>query len=68
MFRTFDNVPLRNQELNHNGSRTMYGNYEDGNDLTDEFGAPIKLEYFTNSLSTPVDNPVFTHNTRNRNI
>lgn len=56
IFRTFDNVPLKAKAQTIMGNRLMYGNYEDGNDLTDEFGAPIKLEYFTNSLSTPVDN------------
>lgn len=55
IFRTFDNVPLQAKAQTLMGNRLMYGNYFDGNDLVDKSGSPLKLEYFTNSSSTPVD-------------
>lgn len=55
IFRTFDNVPLQAKAQTLMGNRLMYGNYFDGNDLIDKNGSPLKLEYFTNSISTPVD-------------
>lgn len=56
IFRTFDNVPLKAKAQTLMGNRLMYGNYFDGNDVVDEFGSPVKLEYFTNSVSELVDN------------
>jgi hypothetical protein len=60
IFRTFDNVPLKAKAQTLMGNRLMYGNYFDGNDVVDEFGSPVKLEYFTNSVSELVDNESLT--------
>jgi len=54
LLRLYDNVPLLAKAQTIMGNRLMYGNYVEGYDLLDEYGAPIKFEYTTSLVSTPI--------------
>ena len=54
LLRLFDSVPRLAKAQTIMGNRLMYGNYVDGYDLTDKFGNPVKFEYTTDLVSTPI--------------
>ena len=54
LLRLYDNVPRFAKAQTIMGNRLMYGNYVEGYDLLDEYGAPIKFEYTTALVSTPI--------------
>ena len=54
LLRLYDNVPRFAKAQTIMGNRLMYGNYVEGYDLLDEFGKPIKFEYTTQLVSTPI--------------
>jgi hypothetical protein len=56
LLRLYDNVPRFAKGQTIMGNRLMYGNYVEGYDLVDEFGVPIKFEYTTSLVSTPIGN------------
>ena len=56
LLRLYDNVPRFAKSQTIMGNRLMYGNYVEGYDLVDQYGAPIKFEYTTNLVSTPIGN------------
>lgn len=56
LLRLYDNVPRYAKAQTIMGNRLMYGNYVEGYNLVDEFGSPIKLEYTTDLISTPIGN------------
>jgi hypothetical protein len=56
LLRLYDNVPRFAKGQTIMGNRLMYGNYIEGYDLVDEFGVPIKFEYTTSLVSTPIGN------------
>ena len=43
--RAYDNVPLKAKAQTISGNRLVYGNYNDGRDLTDEDGNDVKIAY-----------------------
>ena len=51
ILRLYDNVPLIAQAQTVMGNRLMYGNYEDGYDLTSSSGALIKTNYTAEVIS-----------------
>ncbi len=56
LLRLYDNVPRFAKAQTIMGNRLMYGNYVEGYNLVDQYGSPIKFEYTTNLVSTPVGN------------
>ena len=56
LLRLYDNVPRFAKAQTIMGNRLMYGNYVEGYNLVDEFGSPIKFEYTTDLISTPIGN------------
>jgi len=56
LLRLYDNVPRYAKAQTIMGNRLMYGNYVEGYNLVDEFGSPIKFEYFTDLVSLPIGN------------
>lgn len=56
LLRLYDNVPRFAKAQTIMGNRLMYGNYVEGYDLVDQYGAPVKFEYTTNLVSTPIGN------------
>ena len=46
ILRLYDNVPRFAKAQTTMGNRLVYGNYVEGYDLVDEYGAPIRLDYF----------------------
>ncbi len=54
--RLYDNVPRFAKAQTIMGNRLMYGNYIEGYDLVDQYGSPVKFEYTTNLVSTPIGN------------
>lgn len=56
LLRLYDNVPRFAKAQTIMGNRLMYGNYVEGYDLIDEYGNPIKFEYNTSLVSTPIGN------------
>ena len=56
LLRLYDNVPRFAKAQTIMGNRLMYGNYVEGYDLVDQFGAPVKFEYTTNLVSTAIGN------------
>ena len=52
--RLFDNVPLTAKAQTIMGNRLMYGNYEEGRDLIDVDGNPVKLDYNAELVATEV--------------
>ena len=56
LLRLYDNVPRFAKAQTIMGNRLMYGNYVEGYDLIDEFGAPIKFEYTTALVSEAIGN------------
>jgi hypothetical protein len=56
LLRLYDNVPRYAKAQTIMGNRLMYGNYVEGYDLVDEGGSPIKFEYTTNLISSPIGN------------
>lgn len=56
LLRLYDNVPRFTKAQTIMGNRLMYGNYVEGYDLVDENGVPIKFEYTTSLVSTPIGN------------
>lgn len=63
LLRLYDNVPRFAKAQTIMGNRLMYGNYVEGYNLVDEFGNPIKFEYTTNLVSTPIGNNKITDGT-----
>ena len=63
LLRLYDNVPRFAKAQTIMGNRLMYGNYVEGYDLVDEFGNPIKFEYTTELISTPIGNNNITDGT-----
>ena len=55
LLRLYDNVPRYAKAQTIMGNRLMYGNYVDGYDLIDLYGAPVKLEYTANLITESVD-------------
>jgi hypothetical protein len=60
LLRLYDNVPRYAKAQTIMGNRLMYGNYVEGYDLIDIFGAPVKFEYTTELISTPIGNTSIT--------
>ena len=60
ILRLYDNVPRYAKAQTIMGNRLMYGNYVEGYDLIDNDGVPIKLEYTTSLVSTPIGNEELT--------
>ena len=56
LLRLYDNVPRFAKAQTIMGNRLMYGNYVEGYDLVDEYGVPVKFEYTTSLVSTPIGN------------
>jgi hypothetical protein len=56
LLRLYDNVPRYAKAQTIMGNRLMYGNYVEGYNLVDELGSPIKFEYTTELISTPIGN------------
>jgi hypothetical protein len=56
LLRLYDNVPRFAKAQTIMGNRLMYGNYVEGYNLVDELGSPIKFEYTTDLISTPIGN------------
>lgn len=56
LLRLYDNVPRFAKAQTIMGNRLMYGNYVEGYDLLDQYGAPIKFEYTTSLVSIPIGN------------
>ncbi len=56
LLRLYDNVPRFAKAQTIMGNRLMYGNYVEGYDLIDQYGAPVKFEYTTELVSTPIGN------------
>ena len=56
LLRLYDNVPRFAKAQTIMGNRLMYGNYVEGYDLIDQYGAPVKFEYTTDLISTPIGN------------
>ena len=54
LLRLYDNVPRFAKAQTIMGNRLMYGNYVEGYDLIDKSDSPIKLEYTTSLVSTPI--------------
>lgn len=54
LLRLYDNVPLLAKAQTIMGNRLMYGNYIEGYNLIDKNGSPIKFEYSTSLVSTPI--------------
>ena len=56
LLRLYDNVPRFAKAQTIMGNRLMYGNYVEGYDLIDQYGAPVKFEYTTDLISIPIGN------------
>ena len=56
LLRLYDNVPRFAKAQTIMGNRLMYGNYVESYDLIDQYGAPVKFEYTTDLISTPIGN------------
>lgn len=56
ILRLYDNVPRYAKAQTIMGNRLMYGNYVEGYDLIDNEGVPVKFEYTTSLVSTPIGN------------
>ena len=54
LLRQYDNVPLIAKALTIQGNRLIYGNYEDGRDITTESGTPISVNYISKPKSVDV--------------
>ena len=54
LLRLYDNVPLKAKAQTIMGNRLMYGNYLEGYDLIDNYGNPIKFEYYTDLISNNI--------------
>lgn len=54
LLRLYDNVPRFAKAQTIMGNRLMYGNYIEGYDLVDQYGAPVKFEYTTQLVSNPI--------------
>ena len=67
LLRLYDNVPRYAKAQTIMGNRLMYGNYVEGYDLVDAYGNPIKFEYTTKLLSTPIGDSDITDNTESSN-
>ncbi len=50
--RAYDNVPLKAKAQTISGNRLVYGNYNDGRDLTDEDGNDVKIAYTSERRTT----------------
>lgn len=53
--RAYDNVPLKAKAQTISGNRLVYGNYNDGRDLTDEDGNDVKIAYTSERRVTTAD-------------
>lgn len=54
ILRRFDNVPLKSQAQTTMGNRLIYGNYYDGNSLTDIEGRNIDVSFSTEVISNDI--------------
>jgi len=54
LLRQYDNVPLIAKSLTIQGNRLIYGNYEDGRDITTENGTPIPVNFIAEPKSVDV--------------
>lgn len=54
ILRLYDNVPRFAKAQTIMGNRLMYGNYIEGYDLVDQYGAAVKFEYTTQLVSNPI--------------
>jgi len=61
ILRLYDNVPLLSKSQTVMGNRMMYGNYVDGYDLIDQYGASTRLEYGAELLSAEVGEVEISH-------
>jgi len=50
ILRLYDNVPLLSKAQTMMGNRLVYGNYTEGYDLLDQYGVPIRLDYFISQI------------------
>ena len=55
ILRLYDNVPKLAQAQTLMGNRLVYGNYVEGNNLTDKNGNPVKFEYVTSLVTELID-------------
>ncbi len=58
ILRLYDNVPKLAQTQTFMGNRLVYGNYVDGYDLGDGNGYEVKLEYYTDLISSELGSPL----------
>ena len=65
ILRLYDNVPRFAKAQTIMGNRLMYGNYIEGYDLIDNNGVPVRLEYSTNLISSPIGSNVLIDDTAN---
>ena len=50
ILRLYDNVPRLAKAQTLMGNRIVYGNYLEGYDLLDQYGVPIRLDYFIGQI------------------
>ena len=50
ILRLYDNVPRFAKAQTTMGNRLVYGNYTEGYDLLDQYGTPIRLDYFIGQI------------------
>jgi hypothetical protein len=56
ILRLYDNVPIVARAQTIMGNRIVYGNYDEGYDLIDKFGNPIRLNYKADLISREINN------------
>ena len=56
LLRQYDNVPLVAKAQTIQGNRLIYGNYEDGRDITTANGTPIGVNFVASAQSTEIQN------------
>ena len=68
ILRLYDNVPRFAKAQTLMGNRLVYGNYVEGYDLVDQYGLPIRLDYFIGHIKEQAGvTSVVTNVTRNTN-
>ncbi len=68
ILRLYDNVPRFAKAQTIMGNRLVYGNYTEGYDLVDQYGLPIRLDYFIGHIKEQAGvTSIVTDVTRNTN-
>jgi hypothetical protein len=67
LLRLYDNVPRFAKAQTIMGNRLMYGNYVEGYNMIDKNGFPVKLEYTTDLITTPIGITEITDTTNTGN-